>query len=628
MQKVFIQGAISSETVDSVRYQLAEFDNTQPLTIEINSDGGAVADGVAIYNMVRDWPGGVTTEVIGWALSIASVISQAGSRRCAHESALMMVHAPWTSLSGNAAALRSNATLLDQVGQTMLGIYRRTGQPDATILGWLDGEDHWFTATEALAAGLIDDVISDSAQAPFANAQLQRHKVPTIFSRKVFMQPTTTVTPATHGNTMQAGIQAEAVRRNEIKRSFGKFASHAGVPDLMAQCESDPTCTVEAAGIKLLAKLGANSAPVAGHYTPAIHSGDRLQDFKAAATDALLQRVGIAVSEPHPGAADLKRFGITAMAESVLSMTGKLDRNMSASAIISAALSTSDFPSLLGNVANKALAIGYDEAPSGHAIFTGERDVSDFKTNTLVNLSEAPGLEKVPELAEYHHGAMSDSASTFQLATYGKILKISRQMLVNDDTAAFTRLPQSFGAAARRLEADHVFAILNDNGLLGDGFALFSAEHKNLGNAAVLSLASLGAARSAMRLQKGLADLSYIDVQPKYLIVPVALETTAEQLLASLVDPVRTNATPNLQFIRGLTLVADPRLDATSTTAWYLSADPRQIEGILRAYLSGQPRPFLDEDHEFKTDAISYKVRLDFAAGVVDFRGMYKNPGA
>lgn len=131
-----------------------------------------------------------------------------------------------------------------------------------------------------------------------------------------------------------------------------------------------------------------------------------------------------------------------------------------------------------------------------------------------------------------------------------------------------------------------------------------------------------------MRKQKDIAGLSYIDPQPKFLIVPVSLETFAEQLLSSLVDPAKNSSTPNLDFIRGLTLIADPRLDANSTAAWYLSASPYQMEGILRAYLAGEARPYLEENQEFDRDALSYKVRLDFAAGVMDFRGLYKNPGA
>lgn len=425
-----------------------------------------------------------------------------------------------------------------------------------------------------------------------------------------------------------AAVQAESQRRNDIRAKFKRFVHQEGVADLQASCESDPNISAQAAADRLLAHIGASCSPIAAHYVPSFAGDNRLSDFKAAAQDVLLRRAGVHIAEPHPGARDLQRMGVVGMAEAILSMTGKASRDMSPAAVISAALSTSEFPALLANTAGKAMAMGYESAPIGHTLFTGERDVKDFKPQSMVNLSEAPALLEVPELAEYKNGAMSDSAAPFQVATFGRILQISRQALVNDDLSAFTSLPMSFGISARRLEADKVFGILTANPILGDGYALFSAEHGNLGEPAPLGMAGLGVARSAMRKQKGIAGLGYLDPQPKFLIVPVALETAAEQLLASLVDPARSNATPNAEFIRGLTLVADPRLDAVSTTAWYLSAAPTQIEGILRAYLAGEPRPYLEESAEFSRDALSYKVRLDFAAGVVDYRGLWMTAGA
>lgn len=629
MQKISIFGPIGPQTVEALKFQLDSLDRNSPLTVEVNSDGGIVSDGVTCFNLLRGWPGGLTVEVVGWALSIASAIVQSGSVRKAHASALIMVHAPWTTTTGNAADFRDSAQLLDQVGKTMLSIYQRTGQSDAAIRGWLDGTDHWFTAAEALSLGLIDEVITDTAEqitAP-ANASATKHTIPPSISRKINAMNTATPNTVTAEAIRTAAIKAEGERRHGIRASFAKFVERNGVPALLAECENTPSCTVEAAGQKLLAHLGKDSFPIAGHYhvrdTP-----DRLGEFKQAARDVILARAGIRVAEPHPGARDLQHTSIVGMAENILSMRGEFNRGMSPAATISAAMATDDFPSLLGNIANKALSQGYLEAPSGHALFTAERDVPDFKQNTLVNLSEAPGLEKVAELSNYRHGSLIDSASTFKLATFGKIIQLSRQALINDDTSAFTRLPQSMGAASRRLEADMVFQLLTSNPVLGDGKALFSAEHSNQGESLPLTVAGLATARSAMRKQKGVAGLAHLDPQPKFLIVPVALETAAEQLLASLVDPTRNNNTPNSEFIRGLTLVADPRLDDDSATTWYLSADPRQIEGILRAYLSGQPRPYLEENHEFRSDAVSFKVRLDFAAGVMDYRGLFRSSGA
>ena len=111
--------------------------------------------------------------------------------------------------------------------------------------------------------------------------------------------------------------------------------------------------------------------------------------------------------------------------------------------------------------------------------------------------------------------------------------------------------------------------------------------------------------------------------------MPVAIETTCEQLLHSLLDPGKAVAsTANVEWVRNLTLIADPRLDAVSATAWYLASDPSQTEGIVRAYLQGESRPYLEESLEFNRDSMATKARLDVGVGVVDFRGLYKNPGA
>lgn len=171
------------------------------------------------------------------------------------------------------------------------------------------------------------------------------------------------------------------------------------------------------------------------------------------------------------------------------------------------------------------------------------------------------------------------------------------------------------------------YAKLLANPVMSDGKTLFHADHGNLAaSGASLSVDSLGSARAAMRKQKGLAG-EFIDPQPRFLIVPVALETKAEQLLNSTVDPAKSNNTENLEWVRRLILVSDPRLDASSETAWYLAADPRQIEGIVRVYLEGEARPFLDQQEGWTRDTMEYKGRLDLGVGVIDWRGLYRNPG-
>lgn len=633
MHRITIFGDIGTTvTPDGVKAQLAAVPPGDPITVEINSDGGNVGDGTAIYNLLRTWAGRIEVEIVGWALSIATVIAMAGKKIRAHETSLIMVHAPWVGGgSGNAAQLRELAGMLDQVAQAMRQAYARTQQPASVIDGWLDGTDHWMTAQEALAVGLIDEIIpSASRAASRIDVQACRFPVPPALQQRIYAMGTPTLPDAAAAAAHAAGAQAEARRRADVRARFAAYTHREGIADLLRQCEDDVTCTPEAAGQRILARLALGATPAAAHYTPSDPGGPagdpRMETFIAAASDVLLARGGIKVAEPHPAARDLGRVGIVGMAERILRMRDIPVADKSRDQIIKAALSTSDFPALLAAVTGRSLRNGYEVAPATFAGWTGERTVQDFRQQSLVALSEAPALLKVADGAEYKQGKLDDSNSTFKADTYGRLIPITRHTLINDDLDAFTSLPKAMGAAARRLEADMVYAALTANANLGDGNPLFHlASHGNLQAAGAPDLATLGIMRAAMRKQKGLQGLGYLDPQPRYLIAPVALETHCEQLLASLVDPSKSNSTPNVEWVRGLELVCDPRLDLDSATKWYLAAAPEQIDGIVRAYVDGQERPFLEESTEFATDAVTFKVRLDLAVGVIDYRALQRN---
>lgn len=130
------------------------------LDVRINSFGGSVADGLAIFNGLRRYPDPVVTHVDGVAYSIASLIAMAGHEVRMAANAMLMVHAPWGMSVGNAPEMREMADILDRHAEAMVASYIRDGGPDAdTIRGWLtDGADHYFTASEATELGLVDTV--------------------------------------------------------------------------------------------------------------------------------------------------------------------------------------------------------------------------------------------------------------------------------------------------------------------------------------------------------------------------------------------------------------------------------------------------------------------------------------
>ena len=129
-----------------------------PITVRINSLGGSVFDGLAIYNLLRDHVGGVTIKIDGVAASMASVVAMAGTRVIMSESALMMIHNPNSEVAGEASDLRNMAQVLDQVKNSLVAAYhRKTKMAPNKIAIMMDAET-WMSATEALALGFIDAV--------------------------------------------------------------------------------------------------------------------------------------------------------------------------------------------------------------------------------------------------------------------------------------------------------------------------------------------------------------------------------------------------------------------------------------------------------------------------------------
>lgn len=291
-----------------------------------------------------------------------------------------------------------------------------------------------------------------------------------------------------------------------------------------------------------------------------------------------------------------------------------------------------DFPSLLSNLANKRLRNAYDENAGTYTVWARRApNAPDFKDINVVQLSGAPDLLRTNEHGEFKYGTMTDAGEKYQVITFGRIVNLTRQAIVNDDLRGFDRLVTAYGFSARRLENRLVYSQLTANANLGDGKALFHADHGNnaTGAPSALAFAGLKAGRAAMRLQKGLQG-EELNIVPAYLIVPATLEQDAYQLTSNNYVP-QTQANVN-EFRTGgrtaLTPVVEPILDANSLTAWYLASDSGQIDTVEYCYLDGAEGPVIESEMGFEVDGISWKCRLDFATKAIDHRGLYRGVGA
>jgi ATP-dependent Clp endopeptidase proteolytic subunit ClpP len=133
------------------------------ITVRINSPGGDVFDGVAIFNALKDHDAHVTTKIEGLAASMASIVALAGDEVQAHKNAMYMIHDPWVLAAGNQYDLREIADILQKIGVNMLDIYYDKSSIGKRELKAMMKEETWFTAAEAKDRGLIDTVLEAGA---------------------------------------------------------------------------------------------------------------------------------------------------------------------------------------------------------------------------------------------------------------------------------------------------------------------------------------------------------------------------------------------------------------------------------------------------------------------------------
>jgi hypothetical protein len=299
-----------------------------------------------------------------------------------------------------------------------------------------------------------------------------------------------------------------------------------------------------------------------------------------------------------------------------------------ASEYFDGAMTTSDFPNILANVANKTLRQAYDAAPRTFVPFCRQVTALDFKPVNRIQLSDIAALQKTNENGEFVRIYVSDSKESYALTTWGGIVPITRKVVLNDDLQALTRIPAGLGIAAATLESDAVWAVITANAAMADGVPLFHATHKNLtATNGLAAVANITAARKVMRKQTAPKG-TILNLIPKFLIIPAALEGIAVQLT----NPINLSATASSAdvpaFVRAMVPIVEPRLDAVASvgdTNWYTAADPSAIDTIEYCYLEGQPGVYIETRQGFEVDGVEIKARLDFAAAAIDHRGLQKN---
>lgn len=300
---------------------------------------------------------------------------------------------------------------------------------------------------------------------------------------------------------------------------------------------------------------------------------------------------------------------------------------------------TGSFANLTLDAMKKSMMIGYTEAPSTwQMVMRQGASTPDFKTIHRMRMGAIPNLpawvdNKDPELASF-----ADAKESYAVESRSLEINFSYKTLVNDDMDALSRVPGQLGNAARRTVNAVAWSQITSNPTLSDSVALFSAasgarKRSNLTTGAgAPSTTTLQTLTNLMRQMRGentpsgdeSADI--LNLEPRYLVVPSALEKDAKQLVLSVYDPGSANMAYNTAS--SLIPIVEPLLDSNSTTAWYLFADTSQIDTVEVTFLSGQETPFVRNFMDERKLSQNWIIMQTFAAKAMNHRGIQKHAGA
>lgn len=435
---------------------------------------------------------------------------------------------------------------------------------------------------------------------------------------EVRTEPTAPVVAPVVETVDKEAIRKEAVA-SERKRTqeINEAVRAAGFDDSRAEELVGSDISADDARKKIIKEMSErNMKGETKNVNPTIEvGGTNREERKGAAENALLHRLGKGElskdGEYFAGRSAIK------IAEDFLSFEGVDTRNLSNVEIAKRAMmGTSDFPLVLANLANKRMLSESAEAEHNFLDLITYNPVADFKD---INLYETGGIgiDKITEKGEIKAQSFTEQADSYKMESYAGLLGFSRQMLVNDDMRVFTKGVKQFMDAIKRLERETFWSIVQA--------VVFSVGNKNYqtGAGTVLSNTSLSAAKLALRKQKSFDGKKNLNLRGSHLLVPSALEATAEKLIAD----ISASKSDDVNIHSGkYKIVESVELDDVSQLAWYMVAAGTDL--VEWAKLIGAEAPRFDTNQMFNMQGMQLKCEYDFAMKAVSHRGFNKSKGA
>lgn len=445
---------------------------------------------------------------------------------------------------------------------------------------------------------------------------------PAATTRSNPMDPEETTTVETTTTTTQPAQMTRAQINVEIR----SIARTAGLDQAWVDGQIDTDATLDAVRAAALSAMQQRSQTNNGIRSTVRVVEDHADPvaIRSAMAGALAHRLSSGTVSMEGRAAEFRSHSVLDLVGDLAIARGESINIRDREALLERAVgthSTSDFPLLLADAANRTLLANYQAAAPSYRQWAARRPFRDFRDHSFLRIGDFPEFKEIAENGETKYGSISENAEKVRAKEFGTGLAIGRRALINDDLSALSDFSAMIAIRAASDENRKVYGVLLANGNLSDGKAIFHADHGNLQTGAALSVESVGITVAALRKQKS-KDGVALNLHPKYLIVGPDQELKGRQVLAAITPTKAADANP---WAGALELVVDAEITGN---AWYIAVAPETAPSIIYGYVAGSEGPQIRTEVDFDTRAVKVAAGLDFAAGAIDFRGLQKNPGA
>ena len=643
-----INGYIFTDTLDEINAEIDKAKSGETVKIQITSEGGDALIGIAIANVMEAAKARgvkIIAEVYGLAASAATLIVASATESIGSKNSFIQIHNAWSFMAGNHLDFAKISEALKSINESYARIYQGKMGGDIEEIKQIMDEDKLLTIPKAHKLKLIDTVtdalpIAAFAKYDFTNAP---QEFAARFSKQKdtnTMSTTTTTTnaitkplaneinpitkPLTNEITNEQSTIKERDRIASIYRAFSSLKNVAGINTAIQTLITDNS-SVEKAQSQALEILAKQSKEIANTSITIKTGAEQMRtDIEA----AIQLKLGMTVKNATQGAQAMRQMPVIEMARRLFEKTGDgANEYLTPNAIINTAFAqtTSDFPNILQNVANKSALQSWELAtPLWHKI-SSVGSVSNFQKVSRVGLNHLNKLSPKTESGDYRFVSIDDRGQEIQARTKGAIIGISREALINDNLGLLTQIPQRFARSAHATIDDDVLAAIVGSGngqlMTEDSHPLFHSSHDNISRTKGLPNAdTLRAALILMSKQKSEGQNKYsLNIEGKILLLNTAFSFEATKLIGSTTLAGETNSgVINPYATLGLRIIHSSNIPENK---WYLLADPFTNSVIETAFLNGMASPVIEQSEKWSNDQLRFKCRIEYGVAALDYRG-------